>query len=170
MNLYEIGEVLYKRAKYKDALECFLNLYKEDKEDIELLNYIGDCYLNLKENEKALIFFEEALIIKKSDKSLVNKGRILLILKNFTEAIACLNRALMINRKNHVAYYYLGMCYDEVKDFRASKECFEKAIELDTDNAEYHLKLSIACCKEEDYEEAIKELDAYKMLELYTNK
>lgn len=170
MSLYEIGESNYIEGNYKKALKYFKESYEKEEEDkIYALNYIGCCYMNLGEHIKAINAFDKILSSTLWERALFNKGRVFLKTKNYSEALAYFNRAMMVNPDNDEIYYYLGVYYDKTKDFQAAKANYEIAIRLNDKEPEYHLNLGIACFRTKEYERAVDELDmCLAMDDIYT--
>lgn len=160
MSFYEIGESNYIEGNYKKALKYFKESYEKEEEDkLNALNYIGCCYMNLGEYVKAINAFDKILSSTLWERALFNKGRVFLKIKNYSEALACFNRAMMVNPDNDEVYYYLGVYYDKIMDFQAARTNYEIAIKLNDKEPEYHLNLGIACFRTKEYEKAINELD-----------
>lgn len=159
MSLYEIGESNYIEGNYTEALKYFKESYENEEEKIDALNYIGCCYMNLGEYDKAIKTFDKILSYTLWERALFNKGRVYLKLERYDEALAYFNRAMMVNPDNDEVYYYLGVYYDKVKDFQVAIANYEKAIKHNEKESEYHLNLGVACYRIKEYEKAINELD-----------
>ena len=63
---------------------------------------------------------------------------------NYTAAIAALQSAIAQNSSNAEAYYWLGRCYYEVRDYDNAVTQAEKSVSLDPKNSVYHQKLGQA--------------------------
>ncbi len=63
---------------------------------------------------------------------------------NYTAAIAALQNAIAQNSSNAEAYYWLGRCYYEVRDYDNAITQAEKSVALDPQNSLYHEKLGQA--------------------------
>jgi tetratricopeptide (TPR) repeat protein len=57
---------------------------------------------------------------------------------NYTAAITSLQAAISQNSSNAEAYYWLGRCYYEVRDFDSAVTQAEKSVSLDAKNSVYH--------------------------------
>lgn len=159
MNLYDIGEKLYIEGKYEEAIKYFKQSIDEEEDINSSLNYIGCCYVNLERNYEALKVFDEVLKLRLWERPFFNKGRVYLKLENYSEALACFNRAMMINPKESDVYYYLGVYHDNIKDYKTSRYYYEKAIDIKYNDSEYHLNLACACFRTNDTNKALEESD-----------
>lgn len=70
--------------------------------------------------------------------SYVENGRKYIEAKNFPLAIANLNKAVAIDPKNGLAYFYLGLAHFYLGDFDASVSNYTKAITFDPGNISSH--------------------------------
>ncbi|MFZ0738092.1 MAG: tetratricopeptide repeat protein [Candidatus Acidiferrales bacterium] len=102
---------------------------------------------------------------------------------NYNAAINALNNAVAQNAGNAEAYYWLGRCYYELKDYKSAAAQAEKSTQLDPKNSNYHHWLgtiyggeadrersfSLARKVKKEYEEAVRlnpsNLDARRDLE-----
>ena len=68
-------------------------------------------------------------------------GDLLLEKENFKEAIYAYTQAIKANLEKSEAYYNLGIAYAKMNEFSFAKECFLKAVEIDSNlfNAYYRL-------------------------------
>jgi tetratricopeptide (TPR) repeat protein len=159
MNSYDTGERLYTEGKYEEAIDFFKQSLEFKEDRTSAMNYIGCCYINLERYDEAIRVFDELLKCRLWERPLLNKGRVYLKLGNFSEALACFNRALMINSEESDIYYYLGVYHDKIGDYETSKHYYEKAIEIEYNESEYHLNLAVSCFRTSDLIRALDELD-----------
>lgn len=120
------------------------------------MNYLGCCYINHENYDEAIKVFDELLAFRLWERPLFNKWRVYLKLGNYSEALACLNRALMVNPDESDVYYYLGVYYDKIGDYETSKYYYEQAVRIEYSDAEYHLNLSVACFRTDDFDKAVR--------------
>jgi tetratricopeptide (TPR) repeat protein len=159
MNSYDTGEILYTEGKYEEAINHFKLSLESEEDRTSAMNYIGCCYINLERYDEAIRVFDELIKCRLWERPLLNKGRVYLKLGNFSEALACFNRALMINSEESDIYYYFGVYYDKIGDYETSKHYYEKAIEIEYNESEYHLNLAVSCFRTSDLIRALDELD-----------
>ncbi len=60
------GWVLYKQSKYKEAETELLVANKISDEDFFIKKHLAECYLKLKNNDKAKKFFQEAFVFART--------------------------------------------------------------------------------------------------------
>jgi tetratricopeptide (TPR) repeat protein len=157
MYSYDTGERLYTEERYEEAIVYFKQALEDEEDKTSALNYIGCCYINLERYYDALKVFDELLDFRLWERPLFNKGRVYLKLANYSEALACFNRALMINPEESDVYYYLGVYHDKIGDYNTSKYYYEKAIDIEYNDSEYHLNLAVACFRTNDLNRALEE-------------
>ena len=54
----------------------------------------------------------------------------------YPEAVACLKRALSIDRDNYLLWYNLGVIYRNSGDLEYAKQAFKKAASINSEDAE----------------------------------
>ncbi|MBQ8783512.1 MAG: tetratricopeptide repeat protein [Clostridia bacterium] len=160
---YNIADELYFNGKYEEALKVFESI---ETKDSSVENYIGCCYINLKEYEKAKAVFEK-LITEDSGfvRSYYNLGRVYLAQNDFEKALHYFKMALEIDDTDPDAYFYVGVYYEKQGDFAKAIEYYQKAVSLNsTDDIEPHISLSACYFAVEQYEEALSESNKAYMI------
>jgi len=140
---FYIGENYYVNGEYKKAIEYFERCNEIDK-SYDCLNYIGCCYLGLKDYNTAINIFN--LVIEScpnSARPVFNLGRAYLKLGDFNSALNSFHKAITINPNSEDAYYYLGVCYQKIGDLEKAKMNYEKSLEIDNQQSETYLNLGI---------------------------
>ena len=68
-------------------------------------------------------------------------GDLLIEKEDFKEAVHVYTEAIKYNPENSDLYYNLGISYSRINEFSLAKDCFEKAVEINSDlyNAYYRL-------------------------------
>lgn len=57
------GWILYQEGRYKDALKYILQAYNKAKDNVEVLEHLGDLYIKLNKKKKAFEYYKKALTI-----------------------------------------------------------------------------------------------------------
>ena len=109
--LYLKGENLYNRGEYESALTVFKEFAEKQPELYEARINIGNCYIKLKQYDKAIEEFEFVLEKLKEEKD-----------------------DLEGNETAASIYSSLGELYMDKNDFEKAKEYFEKSITIDPSN------------------------------------
>ncbi len=74
---------------------------------------------------------------------------------NFTEAIACLKRAISIEKYNYLLWYNLGITYRDAGNLNDAKLALLKAHEIEEEDDEVIETLALVCFNQNSYEEAM---------------
>lgn len=160
---FEEAENYYHSGDYVKALDLFKQSLNE-KETNDCLNYIGCCYLKLKDNVSAIELFKKLInTIPDWERPVFNLGRVYLQAGMLKEALECFEKAVDINPDNEDTYYYLGVYYYKIGNYKTSKEYYEKSIRINDVQSETHLNLGMCYFKLNILEKAIDEFElAYK--------
>lgn len=105
--LFDEGEYFFWREDYKEALFYYLQLVKKEPDNSNFNFKVGECYLNIPDEEtRAIPYFEKAVknIVKKQDYKR----------KSFDEKNAPLH-----------AYFYLGNAYRINNKLAKALECYD---------------------------------------------
>ncbi len=102
----------YNKKLYKDCIEICEQVLDIDSKETSILSYIGRCYYNLGNNEKAKKYLSIFLKINKEDiKILTLMVRINFNLKDYENGIEYCLRVLSINKSDIVVKRLLSRCY-----------------------------------------------------------
>lgn len=63
----------------------------------------------------------------------------------YTEAIACLKRAISIEKNNHLLWFNLGVTYRDFGDFQEARKALEQAHDIDDEDDEVIETLALTC-------------------------
>lgn len=138
---YEQAENHYIKHNYKEALRLFLEALKL-RETNDCLNYIGCCYLELKDFKAAgELFFKLSDDNPNWERPAFNLGRVFLKSGYIQEALTAFKEAERRNPNDEDVYYYLGVYYYETKDYMTAKAYYEKSLSINDEQAETHLNL-----------------------------
>jgi tetratricopeptide (TPR) repeat protein len=157
------------RGKVLKELICFQAAISEAKEalkimpdSIEALELLGSCYLELKEYERALIYYSLALTKNPNSAELRNKFALALYrLGDFEEAKNQLLKAIKQKPKDAQNYYALALVYKKQNLLEKAKVAIEKACKYSKNKNYEFLKLDGDILYEmKNYKEALK---AYKL-------
>ncbi|AWK03352.1 BatE protein [Flavobacterium crocinum] len=70
---FEAGNALYQKGQYKEAVQVYENIVKEDKlQSAELYFNLGNCYYKLNQVAPSIYNYEKALVLKPNDPETLN--------------------------------------------------------------------------------------------------
>ncbi|HBG36968.1 MAG TPA: tetratricopeptide repeat protein [Treponemataceae bacterium] len=133
------GISLYKQKKYTEALAFFLTVPDGDEEaSLEIAYYLALCYMQLKKNEEAILYFEQ-VVTTASDLGRVRQARFLLAVlysKTGRNRLADfeLKKLIESGRQDEKVFSSLAYVSWIQGDSESSIRYYERALEL---NPEY---------------------------------
>ncbi|HEY8562327.1 MAG TPA: tetratricopeptide repeat protein [Pyrinomonadaceae bacterium] len=135
--MFEKAVGLANEGKFDAALTDFEDVLALAKIDDAAAAYrakihfnIGVCLYRLKQNEKAVAEFEEAVKLARGDyeKAFYALGMAQAELKNWQKAEAAFRSALRLDKQNGEAWFDLAFVYLAQKDYEAARAAFEKSV------------------------------------------
>ncbi len=144
---FKLGLIFLNQKKFKEALEFLLQAKLLSKRnDLKLIFGIFNCYLALKDFEKAKSILQEGIKIYPKEELLIfNYARIEQDLLNFRKAIKLYEEGLKLNPNNYKALSNLGRLLQQIQSHPRAIEIYKKAINLRPDIS--HLKVSFLASK-----------------------
>ena len=140
---------------YERALNCYLNSYSIDKNNVIVYKKIATMYENLEDYKKAIEWLTKAI---KRDKSYIlayyQKSRILERCKKYKEAIETLYDLKQVYPQEEI-FYSTGEILKSKKDYKKAINEFEKGVD-DDDYGHCHLEIAKCYEKLKDYKNVLK--------------
>ncbi len=137
---FYITHIYYMQERYDEALNYAIPLYKKENEEKrdELAKIIGDCYFHQKNYPEAInylkLYAENGKLKDPGD--CYNMGYCYYQSGEFTEAIPWFEKSTIeSSERAQNAYYHLADCYIKTDDKTNARMAFERASELDFDEA-----------------------------------
>jgi tetratricopeptide (TPR) repeat protein len=100
INYFEVAEKYYASKNYERAIENF-DVFIKTSNDLSRktssLYNIGVCYLKLKNYDKAILYLEEAILLKEESSYYFNLGYCHAVLKDYKKAIEYFKIAFKLN-------------------------------------------------------------------------
>ncbi|WP_346848692.1 tetratricopeptide repeat protein [uncultured Clostridium sp.] len=160
---FDMGEKYYINGEYEKAIEYFENCYKINKSN-DCLNYIGCCYLGIKDYNAAIKIFNSIIEdCPNSERPVFNLSRVYMKLGELDTALDNFKKAITINPYSEDGYYYLGVYHQQVGELEMAKMYYKKSLEIDNEQSETYLNLGICCFELKLYEEALESFsNSYK--------
>lgn len=163
--LYTKADILFRMRRYKEALKLFLVCESHNTSDDDVLEHIADCYKNLGDTKKALRYYKKALEANPNNPRCNSKivdlyGDLMDDQEKevyFEEALPYANRQLELAPE---AYYYIerGLLFMDVNRWEDAIADFQKAAQLEPDNAYAYNNLGCVYKYQEKYTLAIEAL------------
>ena len=151
---FEKGLLLLCKGKFEEAIQEFNKAISKDKSKSEYYFYKGKALGLLKRYDDAINEFEEAIKLDQNNPHYhIDKGIMLSISKRYNEAIEEFNKALDVGNKEVYGriHYYKGITLSDMNKLNEAigeyRTAIETAIEHETENPDYHIKMGIALHK-----------------------
>jgi tetratricopeptide (TPR) repeat protein len=139
------GNLLRLLQDYKPAVECY-NKAIQINPDIECYYYNKGLVLNeLDKHNEAIECFNKAINLNPNDfDNLFMNGKTYhnLSIQNMTIAVEYYDKALKVKWNDPDLYFQKGNAFFTLGEYNNAIDCFDKAIELDSENEEYKDALS----------------------------
>ena len=156
---------LYESKKYRDAETLLREVLVEDSSNSRARHTLGVVLLELDNAGEAAAELQKAVEIgPATDKLQVDMARACVKLKEWDKAEDALKAAEEIKSDNPDIPYYRGMVAAARKDYAASAANFEKAIELNPNNAYAHYYAGLAYNALKRSDKTVQHLDAFLRL------
>jgi len=137
-----------------------------NKRYVPSLNYLALVYVHRNMFDNSLKLWDKALEINPKDEfALINKGKTLIQLKKYKEALVTLNKAVELNEKNLLVYNLLGVVNANLNNLTGAIKAWKTVIDYGGDDEYLHLNLARALAENKEYKEALVEYNM--LLELF---
>lgn len=152
----ELALNLFKKAEYEKAVEAFNKLLETDKNNPNILNNIGLCYMKTADDERACEYFIKSLSFNpKAVQTYINLADVYYRNNNIIEGINLLENGVTLMPDEIALKHYLSRFY--LKDCRydlAMTELFE-ILDIDSDNLDAYWDLGNIQFELGDYDSAV---------------
>jgi tetratricopeptide (TPR) repeat protein len=131
--------LLYAYTKNNNALVMAdaLLVGKNAAAEKEALIIKGIYYSTINEKQKALAFFNTCLQLSYTYMpAYLQKGITLYEMGKYDESIKVLSKAVTLQNSFSEGYYWMGKCYEKLKDVNAASESYKTAVLYDPDYTE----------------------------------
>ena len=128
---YTEGIFLYRRGKYKEAVEAFDRSLKFNSEDSYAWQWKGRILVfNLEKYEEAIKCFDKVLkIVPENEDALKYMGYSLYKAAMYEKAIIYFDKTLEIDNDDFFSLYNKGNALYELKKYKEAVRCFDRALE-----------------------------------------
>ena len=159
---------LHKKGNIEEALSLYLKLHVDQNENINLLFYIGNAYLQSKKFDLAIDYYKKTISSDQNHFNAYNNlGGTLLTLGRYKEAIEIFKKTIKIKPDFSDAYSNLASCYHNLKQYEDSILNYNKAIKLNPKNFAAYNNLGSTYKEINQNENAIKNFNIAKKINPY---
>ena len=145
----------YKATDYEKAVESFLKVLEEDKNNPNILNNIGLCYAKLAKDDLAIEYFLKALSFnRKSVQTYINLADVYYRNKNIIDAINLLENGVTLMPQEIALKHYLSRFYVEDSRYDLAMDQLFEILDIDEDNVDAYWDLGNIQFELGDYDSA----------------
>ncbi len=118
---------------------------------------LGAAYQGLKLHEKAIDAYGYCVAINdKFENAHRNMGDAFLRLRNYKDAIECLQKVLELTMPEPVLFEAIGHCFDKLENYAQARFYYKKASHMDAEDAHLHYKIAGTYMNEASWQSAVK--------------
>ncbi|MEK6812757.1 MAG: glycosyltransferase [Nanoarchaeota archaeon] len=121
-----------KQVEYLKIYEQHIDTYPNKGRAYRHMGNI--CYTFLKDYDRSIAYFQQALEIKQDARSYLGLGWCYLQKQEYTQAEEMFKKGLEVDRQNATLWLSRGKLYILMQKPRAARTCFENALKLQPDN------------------------------------
>ena len=174
--LFDKAINLHKEGKIQEAIDLYISLFDNNKNNPQLLFLLGTAYVQIKDTSKGIELLKKSISLKPENAlAHSNLGNALREFGHFEEALESYNKAIQINSNYADAYSNRGIVLQEMKRYEEALESYNKAIQIKPDHFFAYGNRGITLKDLDRYEEALNSYDkAIKInpnyIEAFNNK
>ena len=163
--LWMSANMYYKQQQYILAMAALQNMidgayFSKELTELTVREFLAKIYEQKEKKKKAIDEYDMITKIRDNDyDSLFKAGSVCYQYGEWVQAQKYLSLAVAHNDSNPQLLYMLAYCFYKIRSYHAAQQNIEKAIALDSSNAQYHLLLGEILSASRDFQNAIKELE-----------
>ena len=163
--LWMSANIYYKQQQYILAMAALQNMidgayFSKELTELTVREFLAKIYEQTGNTKKAIDEYDMITKIRDNDyDSLFKAGNVCYQYGEWVQAQKYLSLAVGHNDSNPQLLYMLAYCFYKIRSYHAAQQNIEKAIALDSTNAQYHLLLGEILSSSRDFQNAIKELE-----------
>ncbi len=159
----ELSNLFYRVGKVSDALEVLNNINNNSPNFRSLVN-MGSILIDQKQYTEAKFYFNKSLDFYENTDAYIGLSYILIHGENdYCTAKKLLNQAILMDKNNSIAYYWLGYINLKTSDFTDAIKNFEQSVLLEP-NLKAYLNLIYTLTLINSFDIAIKYLNKARTL------
>ena len=157
-DLAHIGFLYFKLEQYQESIKEFNKVIKINPQNIYAITYLADCFVAINNNDQALSILNQGIEDNPTqppnttDRFWLFQQKAEIVFSqqsnapdNWLDAIDIYKLAIEI-REDGFCYSRLGMCYQDLENFKDALVSYEKAIELDENLNDAYVNYNIGEC------------------------
>jgi len=145
---FQSGYIHYKNLEYSKAYEVFSASYLKDKNNGEVLKYLGLSTLELNKTQDAVAYFRELSLLPGYESEGLNlQIKALVAVQDFVAAKAVVDKVIADNTASTDTIVYCGELSLKLGDAIGAIDCLEKALAVDKNNIKAHFLIGKAYVK-----------------------
>lgn len=152
---YHIGTAYYYLDNYLEAKKHLLTVYSLYPEDIDVVEYLADTYLELGSDSSTYYYDLMIELDPKYFYGYAVNGMIAYDEKEYERALKYLDQALKLNKKDEFIYYYRSLTKEELHDLEGALQDIKESIKLNPDDFEYYHLAGYYCLNMDNLEKAV---------------
>ena len=178
---YFKAELLLAKGMDDEALKYYDKSLLYSGSFLGSLGRKAQIFYNIGEIEKCIAALDRALYLFPNNFDLlIHKSLILTDKKEFNKALECFDRVIKQGNNNYcedsntiafapisseiaktdsAAYYNKGQIYSHIGEYKKARECFEKAVCINPENAYSQCSMGVALSRQCKYKEALQYFD-----------
>ncbi len=144
------------QGKFPEAIAGFKEILRFTPDYPDVLRQMATCYEMLHQRKEMINFMTSFMEANpRHITAHLILGQLLLLNKNYTQAISTYERALDIDKKLPQIYVALATAYIEQKDYKKAVSLYKKGLEKNPNNVRLSIYLASAYEKNHQYQKAI---------------
>ena len=142
-DLYALrAEMYYDKNSFDQAIQDMTTALSIDSTNINFHHLLSDIYLDYFRSNLALKTMERAVILEPENiESLLKLSEIQLFLKQNVASMQTIDKVLKIDPQNALAYFFMGMNFEEMGDINRAINSFQESSEIDPEMLDTWIKL-----------------------------
>ncbi len=159
------GRALFNQGNYKEALAAYAQAELFSPSSKEAILNQAIILRNMRDYTRSVAAYRKLLRIDPDSIVYLNMGEVLYLQGNNPEAIAALRQAVSLGQPGPMVHFWLGRCFESVRDWDNAIQAYTNALERDQSCAVAHYALGQLYSRKQQWARAQKEYEATKELD-----
>ena len=151
---------LHQLGKIKEAQELYLELIRDNNNDIKLNFLIGTSFLQLKNYQRAKNYLNNSIKIDPNIPHIYNsRGIVHSKTKEFENAINDFDKAISLKKDFLEAHLNKGIVLKNINKFKEGIKCFDECLKIEPENPKVYFNLGNLLAESKKYQKASNAYD-----------